>query len=50
VRGVAEFGGGFPVECAAGEQRRVGYRPVVGAGVIGDSGGHGHQERVEEEG
>ena len=40
-----ELGGGIGVERAAGEQRRVGYRAVVGAGVIGDSGGHGHQER-----
>jgi hypothetical protein len=45
-----ELGGGIRVERAAGEQRRVGYRAVVGAGVIGDGGGHGHQERVEEEG
>jgi hypothetical protein len=51
VRGVVEFGGEFPVECAAGEQRVVGCgHAVVGARVIGDSGGHGHQERVEEEG
>jgi hypothetical protein len=50
MRGVVEFGGGLPVECTAGEQRRVGYRAVVGARVIGDGGGHGHQERVEEEG
>jgi hypothetical protein len=50
VRGVVEFGGGFPVECAAGEQRVVGCGAVVGARVIGDSGGHGHQERVESEG
>ena len=49
--GSSTFGGGFPVECAAGEQRVVGCgRAVVGARVIGDSGGHGHQERVEEEG
>jgi hypothetical protein len=45
-----ELGGGIRVERAAGEQRRVGYGAVVGARVVGDSGGHGHQERVEEEG
>ena len=38
MRGVVEFGGGFPVECAAGEQRVVGCgRAVVGARVIGGS-------------
>jgi len=36
-----ELGGGIGVERAAGEQRRVGDRAVV----IGDSGGHGRQER-----
>jgi hypothetical protein len=40
-----ELGGGIGVERAACEQRRVGDRAVVGAGVIGDSAGHGHQER-----
>jgi len=51
VRGGVEFSGGFSVECAAGEQRVVGCgRAVVGARVIGDSGGHGHQERVDGEG
>jgi len=51
VRGIVEFGGWFPVECAPGEQRVVGCgRAVVGARVIGDSGGHGHQERVDGEG
>jgi hypothetical protein len=51
VRGVVgyELGGGFRVEFAAGEQRVVGCgRAVVGARVIGDGGGHGHQERQEE--
>jgi len=49
VRGGVEFSGGLLVECAAGEQRVVGCgRAVVGVRVIGDSGGYGHQERVEE--
>jgi hypothetical protein len=51
MRGFGDkLGGGIRVERAAGEQRRVGYGAVVGARVIGDSGGHGHQERHEEEG
>ena len=44
MRGIVgfELGGGLRVERAPGEQRRVGSGRAC---VIGDGGGHGHQER-----